>query len=253
MSVMDVIKKYRQSSQSSMGAGSTASYDAAGGVMRRDLGAEAARNKLTENIRTGAAEEAVGAEVEATQQQISQMQRTAQITEQKQRGISDKQKYELKASEIIGELERSRKELSTREQLDRMEVAASKLRLADDKYRYQLEDTGRRQRLTDSVAFDAALKRATFADMESLFKYNINMKAALDLESAQFDRWLANLDLQTALQVADTKKAAAAESAMISGVSQAGYAGYEAYKSKKQEIKDDERDARLTGNLPKKG
>ena len=241
MSVMDVIKKYRQSSQSSMGANSTASYDAAGGVMRRDLGAEAARTQLAENIRTGATEEAVGAEVEANQQQISQMQRNAQITEQRQRGISDKQKYELKASEIIGELERGRKELSSREQLDRMEVAASKLRLADDKYRYQLEDTGRHQRLTDSIAFDAALKRATFADMESLFKYNLNMKAALDLESAQFDRWLSSLDLQTALQVADTKRAAAAEEAMIGGVSQAGYAGYEAYRSQEQKLKDKEK------------
>ena len=236
-----------------MGASEVTGRDVSGGIVRRDLGAEAARSQLTENIKTGAAEEAMGAEAEANQQAINQMQRNAQITEQKQRGISDKQKYELRASELIGELERGRKELSAREQLDRMEVAASQLRLADEKYRYQLEDTGRRQRLTDEVAFDEALKRATFADMESLLKYNINIKKSLDREEAEFTKTLADMDLKTALQVANTNLKAAAQQSMISGVSQAGYAGYSAYTSKKQEIKDDARDARLAGNPPKKG
>jgi len=238
MPLMDVIKKYRQSSQTAMGGNDSVSYDAAGGVLRRDTGAEAAQAKLGKNIVSGAAAEVAGATIEADQMEISQMQRAQQVTEQRQRGISDKQKFELKASELVDSLARERKQLSTREQIDRMEVAASQLRLADDKYRFQLEDEGRRQRLTDGIAFEDAMKRAVFADEAEIFKYNISMKKALDLDDAAFSKWLAEIDVNTALQVADTKKAAAAQSAMISGVSQAGYAGYNTYVAKTKEEKE---------------
>lgn len=235
MSVMDLIKKYRQSSQTTMGGEAASSLDASGGVIRRDTGADVAGAQLAKNVLGAAGEEAASATLETDQREMAQMQRTQQVTEQRQRGISDKQKYELKASELIDHLTRERKELSTREQLDRMEVAASQLRLADDKYRSQLEDVGRRQRLTDSIAFNEEMKRAIFADEAEVFRYNVKMKRALDLDDAEFDRWLADMNIETALQVADVDKAAAATSATISGVGQTVVAGVSAYEKYKPE------------------
>jgi hypothetical protein len=89
---------------------------------------------------------------------------------------------------------------------------------------------GRRQRLSDSLSFNEEMKRAIFADEAEVFRYNVKMKRALDLDDAEFDRWLADMNIETALQVADVDKAAAATSATISGVGQTVVAGVSAYE-----------------------
>lgn len=222
--INDIIRKYK-GGQTAPGS----SLGQAPGAIRRDVGLEAAEARKQQTLQAGAAQEVQAQQMEQEESAMQGLQRRSQTQRLQMSGIEDKRMFEIQSNQIVNNLQNNLKQLSNAEKLDRLEAASAYTRLMNDKYRYELEDEGRRRRLSDGLKFDAALKEAIFSDEISLLRDNIAFNKALDLDEAAFEKYLATIDVETALAVATSEAKAASETAMISGIGSAATRAYSAY------------------------
>lgn len=224
-SIADIINKYK--AKTATGASPVGeSFETGGtGVVRQDLAAQSVAAQNDRVLRNAAADNVAQSTLLDEQRKQSNMQRDNQITSLKQQSQAEKQKYQLSSDKILSDLESNMDKLSTAEKLDQMEAAASHLRLSDEKYRYELADVGRRSRLDDAIGFDEAMKKSVFEDEMDLMRSDLGFKKALDMDDASFRKWLAGIDVDTALAIAASQRRQAGETAMISGVGSAAVTG----------------------------
>jgi len=151
---------------------------------------------------------AAGMEQESLQAEGQRMGARQQFAETKQR-------FDLMAKDILDDLERGRARMTNREELHAIEMAGAAQRLANDKYMYELQDIARRNRLQDSMSFADALQKSVFKDEIDLFRDNVAFNELMDADDATFKKWLADIDINTALQIAAADAAAVNKRAMI--------------------------------------
>ena len=148
-----------------------------------------------------------GAELEqraATQQSREQLA-TEELTQRRDNFLNQ---YYRESSSVLSQLERERDKMSQEEQLAKMEQIGFTLKLADDQYVFALQDQGRRQRLDSEAGFRIGLQEAINADLVDLFRDDIEWQKTYDMSEREYTDWLANLDLEKALQVAEEQKRA---------------------------------------------
>jgi hypothetical protein len=209
---MKFLNKYRQVGDSGVksptGRG-TLSVNTLAEQQRAEMqglaGEEAARLATTEQ----------GMDLERRQRALQSDQQLQQLRNE---STSQKQKYSQVTNQLNSELKRGLTDLSEREKLDKMEGVAASMRLADEKYVYQLQDEGRRRRLDDASQFDLALKEAVFADEISLLRDDYRFKTILDMDEAEFQKSLANMDIASAFALFSSQKKDANQASMISGI-----------------------------------
>ena len=223
-SVMDVLNRYRSKAKGGAQAGATGtSMSAGGGAIQRNIPLEEQRIQQEAAIRQTAAGEAVTQELEAQQMQQENLRRQQEITELGQVGQAEKQRFEQAGAAALRDLEMNFKSLSSREKLDKMEIAAANLRLNDEKYRYNLEDVGRRERLQTAQGFEEAMQKAIFEDEIELLRSDINFKNMLNSSDASFQKQVAEMSIDTTLAMARQEskelQTRAMRSGAISGVS----------------------------------
>lgn len=148
-----------------------------------------------------------GAELEqraATQQSREQLA-TEELTQRRNNFLNQ---YYRESSSVLSQLERERDKMSQEEQLAKMEQVGFTLKLADEQYIYALQDQGRRQRLDSESGFRISLQEAINADMVDLFKDNIEWQKAFDMSEREYTDWLASIDLNKAVELADAQERA---------------------------------------------
>jgi hypothetical protein len=148
-----------------------------------------------------------GAELEqraATQQSREQLA-TEELTQRRNNFLNQ---YYRESSSVLSQLERERDKMSQEEQLAKMEQVGFTLKLADEQYIYALQDQGRRQRLDSESGFRISLQEAINADMVDLFKDNIEWQKAFDMSEREYTDWLASIDLNKAIELADAQEKA---------------------------------------------
>jgi len=227
--IMELINKYKGKTAAATGQTGTSLESGGEGVVRQDMNLQAAQAQQNRAIMRGAGEESATGQVMEEQRKQSNLQRDDQITQIGQQSRAEKQKYEMKATSILDNLEAQRGKLSQAEMMDQMEVAGSYLRLQDEKYRYDIADVGRRKRLDNANNFDLELKKAVFDDESELLQGNIDFSNMLNMEDREFKKELANMDITMASQLATSQAKSASEVGMYSAGGTVAVGAFSAY------------------------
>ena len=164
------------------------------------------------------------------QEQARQIQAGAQLqqaeqTQQLKFNLEEMDEKQVNASQelmnrsllILQDFEQGRAKLDLGKDKAKMEQALFGMRLSNKKYTDQLEIQGRKRRLDNAVQFKEALTEALFRDERDLLQSDITFKRALAGEERDFDKLLANMDLETALRLASTESEATQIAQIASG------------------------------------
>ena len=226
-SIKDIINKYQ--SQSAPDVESQKAWSGTGAVTT-NRNVEFANAQKWQAVKTEASANAVDEQLLDQQRKQAAMQRDDQIISLQRQGKQERQKYTLASDKIITDLEMGKDKLTQAEKLDKMEAAASQLRLQDDKYRFELADIGRRKRLDDAIAFDDNLKQAVLSDEWGMFQNNIAFKKMLDMDENAFLKRLSEINVTAALELARQESLGKAESAFYSGTGSAINTGFDMWQ-----------------------
>lgn len=162
------------------------------------VGEAAAQEKLRE-----AGREQEGLELESKRQTSRQSMQAS------------KQRLDLMSKDILDDLERNKAIYTQDKKNLALESVAAAQRLSNDKYIYELEDIGRRQRLDSSLGMKEALNKAVFENQLAIAKDDYAFKALLEMDEAEFKKALAAFNNQTRLLNAGQQAAAAKEIAKL--------------------------------------
>jgi hypothetical protein len=141
------------------------------------------------------------------------------IEEQRQRSRQDiaatKQKLDLTTKDILDDLERNKARYTEQQRNLILETAAATQRLANEKYMYELEDTGRRQRLESSLGMKEALNKAVFEAELAAVKDDFTFNSLLEMDDITFQKALQAFKNQTRLLTVGEQAEAAKELAKL--------------------------------------
>ena len=222
-----LLKKQATGTQTALqGAMPSAQSLGSGGVVRRDLAAERMQQEGQQQV----AQATRAAEAGLTQQQEQMKQQGLQVQQMRQQTAQDitasMERYRNSSEAVLMDLTQNMDRLTQAEKHDKVEQAAAQFRLSNEKYRWQLEDTGRRMRLTDAAQFDIALQESIFDEEMDLLRSDLDFKRMLDADEAEFTKYLANIDINTAIALAKESSEAASTTSMIGGLGTAATAAF---------------------------
>lgn len=164
---------------------------------------------------------------QAAQEQEQQQQ--AQMSNVEFQRQQNKLQSRVQTENILRGLEQGRATLSEEKRQAGMEQVAANLRLQTDSYINQLQLEGARSRLQDDLAFDQAMKQQIAADNISLLQIKLNNQSLLDSNDRDFRKQLAQIDIDTAVQMARQDAAFSAQQGKIQALGQAATTGIAAY------------------------
>lgn len=148
-------------------------------------------------------------------EEMQQKQQEEALSAQRQEG---QLRTRIQTENILRGLEQGRASLSEEQRRQGLEQVASNLRLQDRQYVDNLQREGARARLEDSISFNEALKRSILEDNLSLTQQFYKDKAALDLSDREWSKYLATIDIDSAMQMMRDDARFATEQATIQGL-----------------------------------
>ena len=132
------------------------------------------------------------------------------------------QNSQNRTADFLQQMQQEDRSLSLQESQSRLEQGAFNLRLGNNQYLQELQDTGRRERLGDSISFKEEMQRQIFADQTSLLEDDLAFKEMMTMDDATFQKLLATIDSNAALQMASDSAKSAGQTAIWTGVGQIG-------------------------------
>lgn len=162
------------------------------------------------------------AQLQATQlgqavqgEQLQQKQQEEALSAQRQEG---QLRTRIQTENILRGLEQGRASLSEEQRRQGLEQVASNLRLQDRQYVDNLQREGAKSRLQDSISFNEALKKSILEDNLALTQQFYKDKSALDLDDREWQKYIASIDVDAAMQMMRDDARFATEQATIQGV-----------------------------------
>jgi len=180
---------------------------------------EQVQDQLTRNQLTDVAQQAnlqsqqQGQEQRAVEQQFAQQK--AQLDEQ---SISSQETYQRQVEASLKDYQRIIKQLDVAKQGAKVEQLGFQLRLSNQNYIMKLKDTAARDKITSAVSFNEALQRTVFADEIDLLSSDLDFRMLLKADDATFNKMLAQIDIDTALEIAKAQAKDTAAQQTVSGV-----------------------------------
>lgn len=139
----------------------------------------------------------------AVEQQVADQEQAESLAvrrvDEQRAGVE--QRSEQAQLEILDRLEQNRTRLSQAEQIADIEQLGFQYRLGNEKYVYQLQDAGRRQRLTDETQFREALQEEVYGELTGILENELNWKRGMDVSDRDFAREIAKMDVRTAMEI----------------------------------------------------
>jgi len=163
---------------------------------------------------------------EAAGQAEEQRQREAGIAAQRQQNALQSR---VQTENILRTLEQSRGALAEDKRRAGLEQVAANLRLQNASYIDNLQREGARARLTDANAFDLQLKQQIANDNAALLKLQLGNKSALDASDREFQKMVAQIDIDTAIRMQRENADFAAQQGGIQALGQAATTGIGVY------------------------
>lgn len=161
----------------------------------------------------------LGATQQAEQQVQQEQIQTAEIQDRTQR-LQDQMNRQ--ATKLANDLRRGQGQLDDERKKLAAEQIAFNLRLQNKQYLSQLQQAGEKQRLDDNREFEEQLALDIMGEEAGMFKSLIDSKALLDANDREFDRELANINIDAALQQYRSEARAANQRALYEGAAGVG-------------------------------
>jgi hypothetical protein len=176
-------------------------------------------------------QQVAGAQNQQLQQQSAQV--VAEAAAQKQKVESARldsiQHRADQTAALIQEYKQSRGRLGVEQQKALGQQLGFNARLSSEKYVDQLERAGAEQRLSTEIGFREALAKDIFHEEEGLFSEQFHANELLNMKQNQWNEWLGQIDINTAVALAGGRAAAANQQAMWTGAGNLAGAGVDAY------------------------
>lgn len=131
--------------------------------------------------------------------------------------------------QIIGDLERGTKQLNTEKAQVELEQVGFNLRQANDRYVFNLQLEGARNRLDHQIAFDEALQASIFGANYDIALHNSAAAIDMNAEQNEFLLKLGKMDINTAIALANSDLRAAQTASVAKGIGGLIEAGGKAY------------------------
>jgi len=128
-------------------------------------------------------------------------------------------KMKLQTQSIMNDLERSGKEMDTARYQTSMEQLGINLRLQNKKYLDELNMNAAQARLTDELEFNEALQKSIFSDLQDIQIEGLEWSTMMNASNREFREQLANININSALRMAEDEAKAANTRAIYEGAS----------------------------------
>lgn len=120
---------------------------------------------------------------------------------------------------ILDEYSQGTRQLDLNRDKAKLEQLGQNMRLANGKYLQTLQQEAARSQLLDDARFDEEMKRTIFADEAELLQGDLEFRALINADAREFNEMLANMDLETAIAIANAENREANQRGMWEGVS----------------------------------
>lgn len=165
------------------------------------------------------------------QQQVAQ-QGQQQATEIQQGRNANQMQARLKTNELLQGLEQAGQTLDQDKKNAQMEQLGFNLAMQDKTYTDQLQREGAKQRLNDRTSFADAAARQSLGDGLDIFQQQLGGKNLIAANDREFTRALAQMDMDSAMQMANNAAKAAqiqGTASAVGGIADAGIKGWSDY------------------------
>lgn len=214
----------RQQATAATGRADTGEGALVGSGLERAQVAQAAQTTQDARAQAGRATDRV-------QQAQTQLEKDTQagLDELSEQQAGQVQQYRQKAIDILTGLQRGRDKLSFAKQKAAVEQAGFIARFTSKKYVDELQMAGKRKRLDNMRNFRSAALEMAFKDKEDLLMSDLSFRRALGADQREFTKYVAGMDLNSALALATGQLQSAASAAQWSAASGVASAGAKAY------------------------
>lgn len=130
---------------------------------------------------------------------------------------------------ILNDYSQGTRQLDLQKDKAKLEQLGMNMRLANSKYLQTLQQEATRSGLLDDARFTEELKRTVFADEEELLRDDLEFRALINADAREFNEMLGNMDIETAMSIANAENRAANQRGMWDGVSSAASGAVQAY------------------------
>ena len=217
------------------GSGSAAALQEASAPQQDEAQAAlvGAQQQQTELVRQSAGEAVQALKQQKTELDLKTTREVQGLSEQQANQVQD---YRNKAMGILQNLTQQRGQLSLSREKSATEQAGFLIRQSSKSYIDTLQLEGRKSRLDTQMGFKNALIENTFKDEQDLLASNLTFRRALSADQRDFTKWISQMDLDTALQIASASAQASATAGKLSALStvvSTGARAYSAYEEQK--------------------
>lgn len=159
--------------------------------------------------------------------------------QQNMRKIQDD--FKRNSNSILNQFESGMKRLDNSRDIADLEQLAFASRLSNDKYIDKLQSEGQRMRLDDATEFKKQLTRSIIKDNQALMRNTVAFNTVMDANDREFQRAMAEMDIDYAIQIGDDEIRQAATQQKFEGLGTLvkGASDYYAFDSKKNDSSSD--------------
>lgn len=196
-----------------------------------------AEQAAQDQARAGLAQAGTQAQIQSAQlgaQSADQEQAAKIAAEQDQAQMRAKESQAAnQASQLLTDFARSGRQLSTQEDLSKLNQAAFAARLTNTQYIDTLQREAAKSGINDAASFNDAYYRQVFADSDALFRDKLDFNRMMGASDREFAKQMQDISLESAIQIASDASKEANTRALytgvgnvVSGATQAGQAYY---------------------------
>lgn len=172
-------------------------------------------------------------QTQAVSQQEQQLEQQAQEmreadTEQAQ---IQKKEFNRQKDNILSDLKRNFQQMDMKERESKFQMAATLMRLDNQKYIHKLQTQGKRDRINSQAAWERKFAETQAKDAMILFRNNMLSADTLFQDDERFRTLMGEMDIKDALDALDEAAKQKGAEQMAGGMSQAISAGAQMYAS----------------------
>jgi hypothetical protein len=174
--------------------------------------------------------------MQAQKEQEAYLQLSDQAFQIREQAIQTKNKFQAQLEDLLSDMEARMGQINLEDESDRIEQMYQLARINNDKYLNKLQLEGARTRLDNDAKFQEEMMRSLFAENTSLLRNNFSFKMALLADQKEFEKEIAQMDIDTAIRLLEGELGAAKEAGMYTGLASAvsGVTKYVSESSKKE-------------------
>jgi hypothetical protein len=169
-------------------------------------GPSAVQERLAQQQVAGAEKQIFGEAVAADKEQVlkeqeAYMQLSDQAFQIREQSIQTKNKFQAQLDELLTDMESRFGQLNLADEEDRLEQMYQLARISNDKYINKLQLEGARSSLDNKRKFEEAMIESIFEENSKLLRDDISFKIALMGEQREFEKEIAQMDIDTAIRL----------------------------------------------------